>query len=116
MLLFLLFYHSALKELHDHAACLSLVIGEIAYQPIVTKWFFFFNVPMFPILYDEYDCNTVCPHIYKILKKNRIHSLVYQLGYCEAISKYEFIFHIIFSFLMSSVRIMLKVSSKTILA
>lgn len=64
---------------------------------------------------DEYDCNTVCPNIYKILKKNKIHSLVYQLCYCEAISKYEFIFHIIFSFLMSSARITLKVSSKTIL-
>ena len=110
------YFITALTALHDQAACLSLVIGETAYQPIVTKWwFFFFNVPMFPTMYDKYDCNTICPNIYKILKKNKIHSLVYQLGYCEAISKYEFIFHIIFSFLMASVRPTLKVSSKTIL-
>ena len=38
------------------------------------------SVKMFPILYDEYDCNIVC-------HKNciSIPLLVYRLGYCEAI-------------------------------
>ena len=39
----------------------------------------FFNVKMLPILYYEYDCNTVC-HKNCIM----IHSLVYRLGYLEA--------------------------------
>ena len=77
---------------------------------------------MFPILYYEYDCNTVC-------HKNciSIPLLVYRLGYCEAIiwitlgyheiiillllhsqcvnshtCRYEFLSYIIFSFSMSS--------------
>lgn len=40
----------------------------------------FFKVTMFPILYYGFDCNTVC-HKYYII----IHSLLYKLGYHEAI-------------------------------
>ena len=102
----------------------SLIIGESAYQPIISKWVFK-NVTMFPIPYYEYDCNTVC-HKHFIM----IHLLVYRQGYREAIlsttlvyhkaiillllcyqcmnhyalvNKYEFLCQIIFSYFMSSV-------------
>ena len=38
------------------------------------------SVAVFPILYYEYDCNTVSHEVFEM-----IHSLVYRLGYCEAI-------------------------------
>ena len=59
---------------------MPLVIGEISYQHIATDWWFLKNVTVFPILYYEYDCNTVC-HDSCIT----IYSLVYRLGYHEAI-------------------------------
>ena len=42
--------------------------------------FFFFNVTVFPVLYYEYDCNTVC-HNSCIM----VHSLVDRLSYLEVI-------------------------------
>ena len=59
---------------------LSLVIGETAYQPIITGKWFLKNVTMFPILYYEDDCNTACHENFIM-----IHSLVPWLGYREAI-------------------------------
>ena len=35
---------------------------------------------MFPMLYDEYDCNTICHKNFMT-----IHPLVYRLGYLEVI-------------------------------
>ena len=41
ILVSLLFYNFAFKELHYHTICLTLVTGETAYQPIITgRWVF----------------------------------------------------------------------------
>ena len=57
----------------------SLLIGETVYQDVTIGKWIFKNVTVFPTLYYEYDCNTVCHKIFI-----RIHSL-YKLSYCEAI-------------------------------
>ena len=88
MLVFLLFYNFAFKELHYCSVCPSLVIGETAYQPIITGKWVFKNVTMFPVLYYVYDCNHILYAIkITVCHKNfiTIHSLVYRLGYPEAI-------------------------------
>ena len=47
VLVFLLFYNFAVKELHYHKVCLSLIIGATAYQPVITGKCFFKNVTKF---------------------------------------------------------------------
>lgn len=80
-LVFLLFSKFAFNELcYCTVLCFSLVIGETAYQPVVTGRWFSFNVTMFLILYYKYDCNTICHKIFI-----KIHSLVHWLGNHEAI-------------------------------
>ena len=64
VLVFLLFYNFAVKELHYHKVCLSLIIGATAYQPVITGKCFFKNATMFPILYYEYNYNTACHKIF----------------------------------------------------
>ena len=59
---------------------LSLITEEIECQPIIAgKQFSKINLRTFPILYYEYDYNTIC-HINVVT----IHSLPYRLGYYEA--------------------------------
>ena len=84
-LVYLPFYNFAFKEYCTVCIALFHIIGETAYQPIITGKHFL-NITMFSILYYEYDYNAVC-------YKNciMIHSLVYRpvlhstLGYHKAI-------------------------------
>ena len=71
VLVFLLFYDFAFKDLIT-IQYVSLVIGETVsvYYHVVLK-----KVTMFPTLYYEYDCYTVC-------HKNFI--TIHSLGYREA--------------------------------
>ena len=76
-LAFLLFCNLK-KKLHDCTVCLSCNWRSY-YQPISTGKGFF-NVTIFPIVYYEYDCNTIRHKNFTL-----IHSLVYRLWYHEAI-------------------------------
>ena len=62
VLLFLLYYRYAFKELHYCTVCppLSLVLRETVFQPIITGKWVFTNCNNVPILYYEYDYNAVC--------------------------------------------------------
>lgn len=59
---------------------ISLMVYETLYQPIITSVFLKKKVTMFPILFSEYGCDIVYPKSVIM-----IHSLVYSLGYHEAI-------------------------------
>ena len=125
MLVFLLFHIFAFKGLHYGTRCLFFLYLEKFHISLSSQLGFFFNVTIFPVLYYEYDCNTVCRNSCIM-----VHSLVDRLSYHEVIlfitlgcskaviflllhyqclnyytckKKYEFLFHIIFSFLMSTV-------------
>ena len=76
VLLFLLYYRFAFKELHYCTVCLSLslVLRETVFQPIITGKWVFTNCNNVPILYYEYDYNAVCHKNF-----TTIHSLVCRL-------------------------------------
>ena len=67
MLVFSLFYSFAFKELHYSTVCLPLITRNCL-SAYYCKCFLKY---MFPILYYEYGCNTVCLKIFIM-----VHSLV----------------------------------------
>lgn len=65
MFIFLLFYNFDLKELHCYAVCFSFSLWEKLH---ISLWSqvsgFLKGVTIFPIVYYEYDCNTLCTKFY----------------------------------------------------